>query len=47
MEENLFKMYDDINLGNSSVCKECQEKTTNLRVGHPVRKKKNAQRMAV
>lgn len=30
MEENLFKMYDDINLGCSSVCKECQEKTTNL-----------------
>ena len=30
MEENLFIMYDDINLGSSSVCKECQEKTTNL-----------------
>ena len=30
VEENLFKMYDDINLGSSSVCKECQEKTTNL-----------------
>ena len=30
MEENLFRMYDDINLGSSLVCKECQEKTTNL-----------------
>ena len=30
MEENLFKMYDDIYIGSSSVCKECQEKTTNL-----------------
>lgn len=30
MEENLFKMYDDIHLGSSSVCKDCHEKTTNL-----------------
>lgn len=30
MEDSLFKMYDDIHLCNSSLCKECQEKTTNL-----------------
>lgn len=30
MEENLFKMYDDIHLGWSLVCKECNEKTANL-----------------
>lgn len=30
MEEKLFKMYDDMQLGCSSVCEECHEKTTNL-----------------
>lgn len=30
VEENLFKMYDDIHLGSSSICKECHEKTENL-----------------
>lgn len=30
MEENLFKMYEDIHLGSSTVCMECHEKTTSL-----------------